>query len=462
MPAMTDALAWADAHAEQFLADLKRLIDIPSVSASPAHADDRRRCAEELGGQLARAGLHVETLNADRPDEAPVLFAQGDHSPDRPTVLIYGHYDVVGVSGAHRWRHDPFDGQIDGAFITGRGATDDKGQLLTAVKAIEAIHAVADMPPVNVKLLIEGEEEVSSAAVARLLAREEIAAKLACDVVAISDGTWFDDETPTICSGVRGLCECRIEIAGPARPLHSGVYGGAVANPATVLVEMLGCLRDANGTIAIPGFADAIAPVDPAERAALRALPFDEERFRHRIGVRALERSGDISALERTTMHPAMDIVAIAGGSPEENANNIIPMRADAVVGFRLVPHQRTEQIQECVAAHLKAICPPSVEMHLTFLCGGDPYAIDAEEPMLAAAREAVAETFGRAPILLRSGGSIPIVPLLNRALNAPVVMCDLGLPDDHEHSDNERFALGQFSGGIEMYIRLLHLWGTP
>lgn len=452
--AIDAALAYAQEHQERFLGDLKRLVEIPSISALESHRPDLARCAEALVQTLSSAGLsQARILNPN--DGAPLVYGEWTGAPGQPTILIYGHYDVVVAENEASWKTRPFEAVVRDGCIWGRGTTDDKGQLLTSVKAVEALLRTERRLPVNVKFLFEGEEETDSATLGRALANPEIARQLACDAVCVSDGAWYKPDMPTMGSGVRGICEFQIDVKGPPQQLHSGAYGGAVPNPVSVLVEMLGKLWDADCRILLPGFYDKVVPISEADRKELSRLPFDEGEFKREVGVTALRGEKGYTPRERTWCRPAMDIVGIWGGYTGEGPKSAIPTSAHAKVSIRLVSNQDSEEIGKVVVRYFREVCPAGIEHAITFFCLGDPYLTRLDDPMLVPARRAMAETFGKEPTAVRTGGSLPIVPVLHRTLKAPIILCDLGLPEDGEHSENEHFPLVQFTKGIEMYIRL-------
>lgn len=451
------ALAYSAENQNRFLHDLQQLISIPSISALEAHRGDLHRCADVLVGQLAAAGLSSRILNPT--DGVPLVYGEWLGVPGEPTLLIYGHYDVVVAENPDLWETKPFEAVVKDGCVWGRGTTDDKGQLLTSVKAVESLLHTDKSLPVNVKFLFEGEEETDSATLAKALAKPEIVGQLACDAVCVSDGAWYKADMPTMGSGVRGICEFQLDLKGPPQQLHSGAYGGAVPNPVSVLTEMLGKLWDADGRILLPGFYDKVVPITDADRKELARLPFDEEEFKREVGVSALRGEKGYTPRERTWCRPAMDIVGISGGYTGEGPKSAIPTSSFAKVSIRLVANQDSEEIGRVVERYFREICPPGVELAITFFCCGDPYLTRLDDPMLGPARRAMTETFGREPTAVRTGGSLPIVPVLHRNLKAPIILCDLGLPDDGEHSENEHFPLVQLAKGIEMYIRLFHAY---
>lgn len=452
------ALAYLAKNKDRFLEDLKVILNIPSISGLDSHKGDVLHCALCLVDELKTSGLtHARILNPDQ--GVPIVYGEWLGAPGQPTLLVYGHYDVVGVEDESGWRTKPFGAVVRDGCIWGRGTTDDKGQFFTSVKAVQSIVQAEKRLPVNVKFILEGEEETSSETLEKALGRPENLKQLACDAIVISDGSWYLPGMPTMCAGVRGICEFELNIKGPLQPLHSGVYGGAVANPVSILLQMLGKLWDKNGRILLPGFYDNVVPVSDKDRTELERLPFDEGEYKKQAGVKNLYGEIGYTPLERTWCRPAMDVVGVWGGYMGEGPKSAIPTSAGAKVSIRLVADQNAKEIERMVEHYFREICPPGIELSIKFFCGGDPYLTRVDDPMLTPARNAIRETFGREPCMVRTGGSIPIMPVLHRNLKAPVVMCDLGLPTDNEHSDNEHYPLEQFFKGIEMYIRLFYAY---
>lgn len=450
------ALAYLKKNKDRFLEDLKELVRIPSIFSLPEHRNDVRRCAEALQGQLRRVGLQdVSLLNAGHEDGAPLVYAEWTKKPGAPTLLIYGHYDVVAVENKTLWDSDPFDIVVKDGHVYGRGADDDKGQILTSIKAAEAWLKTSGELPLNVKFLFEGEEEESSTALEHALSDTETLKKLTCDVVLISDGQWFAKDMPTVCSGVRGICEFEVNITGPKSELHSGIYGGAVANPISVLAQMLGKMWDEKRRIAIDGFYDDLVEIGKEEKAGFKRLPFSEDEYKTTIGMKALYGEEGFTTLERLFGRPAMDIVGIWGGYTGVGPKSAIPTSAGAKVSIRLAPWQKAKKIECLVRNYLEKVCPPAVGMDIKFFTLGDPYLVREDEPKLKTAFRAIKATFGKQPTMVRIGASIPIMPLLHEKLKAPIIMCDLGHPTDNIHSANERLPLAQFYKGMEMYVRL-------
>lgn len=455
---LDSAIGYLGSNKEVFLKDLKKIISIPSISSLAEYRTDVRKCAEEIMEQIRRAGFpDIQILNKDSKSEAPIVYASWDKAPGKPTIIIYGHYDVVNAENKHLWKSEPFEATVKDGIIIGRGVSDDKGQILSSLKACESVLKADGKFPLNVKLLYEGEEELDSAALERVLTNDEIVKKLSCDAVFISDGAWLQDDVPTMISGVRGICEFEIKIKGAKSEVHSGVYGGTVANPLNVMVELLEKLWDSDLKVKLPGFYDDVIPVSAADRKEISGLPFNEAEYCKAIGVKGLRGEQGYSPLERVMCRPCMDMVGMWGGHTGVGPRSVIPTEAHAKVSMRLVANQDPHKIAVLIEQYLKKVCPDAVDMEIEFFSFGKPYLVKQDEPMLKHGRRAMEEAFGRKPILARCGASIPIVPVLNKRLGVPVVMCDLGPGNDNAHGYNENFPLDHFYKGIEMYIRLFY-----
>lgn len=459
---MDAPIAYLNKNKDVFLEDLKELINIPSVSGASQHRADMHKCADVIVSQLKKAGLgDARVLESTRNTDAPLVYASSCAHPDKPTVLIYGHYDVVAVENKLLWETEPFQATVKDGYVFGRGSSDDKGQFSTSIKAVESLLKSEGALPINIKFILEGEEETSSNILEAALADDAIVKLLSNNAIFISDGPWFAEDVPTIMSGVRGICDLEINIKGPKLELHSGLYGGAVANPVNVLVEMLSTLWDRDGRISIPGFYDSVLPSTAEEQENIQKLPFDAAKYMDEIGVPALRGEKGFSAMEHIMCRPSLDIIGIWGGFAGVGPKSAIPPTAGAKVSVRLVADQDEKEVQGMIRRHLESICPPAASMELKFFSGGNPYLLRSDEPMIGPAREALKQVFGKEPVFVRCGGSLPIVTMLNQKLNSPIIMCDIGFPSDNVHSNNEKFLIDQFMKGIEMYIRLFSLMGS-
>lgn len=427
------------------LEELKQFIRIPSVSSSTKHKPDMRKAAEWLADALRQAGLeHVQVYETAG---HPVVYGDWLHAEGKPTALIYGHYDVQPVEPLDEWSTPPFEPVIIDDILYGRGATDDKGQLYTQIKAIEALLKTKGTLPVNVKFCVEGEEEIASPNLAPFL--EQNLELLAADLIVISDGPMLDEDTPSICYGLRGIAGFELKVQGPSQDLHSGLYGGGVANPVTALVELLASMRDADGRIAIEGFYDKVHSLSEEERALFAQLPFDEKKVAESLNVPELVGEAGFSYLERTTARPTLEINGIYGGYQGEGLKPIVPATAGAKLSCRLVDEQDPDDIFDLIERHIERHKPAGVTVTMERTHRGKPYYIRPDHPYIQAAAKAYETGFGKPPVYIRSGGSIPIIEVFSRQLNVPVVMMDFGFPSDNMHSPNEHFALSCFDNGI-------------
>ena len=384
----------------------------------------------------------------------PVVTATWTRAPGAPTLLVYGHYDVQPPDPVDLWRHGPFEPVIEGENIVARGATDDKGQALALIRGISTYLEVKGKLPVNVKFLIEGEEEIGSPNLEPFI-RENLDA-LRCDAILVADCSMFGPGMPAITVGLKGLCYLEVEVIGPNRDLHSGGYGGGVENPGHVLCKLLSSLKNDQGRITIPGFYDDVIDLTAEERAALRALPFDEEAYRLDLDVPRLHGEAGFTTLERVGARPTLDINGLVSGWTGEGAKTVLPSRALGKFSMRLVANQDPKKIEALVSEHLKAICPPTVTLKVTGLHGAEPVLVSADSPHVKAASRALARAFGRDPVFIREGGSIPIVATFKKLFGVDSVLMGLGLNDDNAHSPNEKFSLDSYQKGIEAVAYLL------
>jgi len=449
---MDAALSYADAHIDAFVEDLEELLRIPSVSTDSAYDKHVRQAAEWLAARFDAAGLdHAEVVQTDG---HPIVFAEHHAGDDRPTVIVYGHYDVQPPDPLEEWDTDPFEPTRRNGTVYARGACDDKGQMFMHVTAAEALLQDGD-PPVNLKFVIEGEEETGSMAVETFI--EENADRLDGDVVLISDTAMFSEETPSIVYGLRGLAYAEITLRGPNRDLHSGNYGGAVDNPANALGRLIAGLHDDEHRIAIPGFYDDVRDLTPEERETYASLPFDEDAWRDAIGIDAVRTEGDYTTLECLSARPTLDVNGLWGGYTGEGAKTVLPARAHAKLSMRLVPDQEVHDIYDKLEAHLEATVPDTMSFTMRRLHGGDPVLVDPGAPPMQAAQRAMAEVLGTEPVFVRNGGSIPVVADFQDTLGLDSVLMGFGLDSDAIHSPNEHFGLDRFQQGIQSIIRFHH-----
>jgi acetylornithine deacetylase/succinyl-diaminopimelate desuccinylase-like protein len=459
MPADShDVLDRIDRDRDRYLAELKDYLRIPSVSADPAHRGDVRRAAGFVRDRLEAAGVGAELL--ERGDGNPLVYGEWTGAPGRPTVLFYGHYDVQPPDPLDEWRNPPFEPTVEGERLVARGATDDKGQSYCHVKAVEAILAERGTLPVNVKFLIEGEEEVGGATIEAFV-REDAGSRLACDAVVVSDSSMYAPGQPSLIYGLKGLAYLEIRVQGPDRDVHSGTYGGAVRNPANALAWIISRLRDeATGRVLIPGFYDDVRELADWEREEFAALPFDEAAYARDLGIPETAGEEGFTTRERAWARPTLDVNGLWGGYQGEGGKTIIPARAGAKVSMRLVPDQRPDEISRRATEYVREVAPPGVRVEVLDLHHAQPTLIDARGPMVEAAMAALEAEWGRRPVRVRDGGSIPIVATFADVLEVPVLLMGFGLDDDRLHSPNEKFDIPHFFGGIHTVARFLDLAG--
>lgn len=431
---------------ERFLEELKGLLRIPSISSSSAHTADMATAAEYVKNNLLQSG--VDTAEIYPTAGHPVVYAQKIIDPAKPTVLVYGHYDVQPVDPLNLWDTEPFEPTLkaDGNLY-GRGTADDKGQFFMHIKAFETL-AKTDSIPLNIKFIFEGEEEIGSPHLKPFL--QEHKDLLQADVVLVSDTSMQSLEHPSIDAGVRGLSYLQVEVTGPNRDLHSGVYGGAVANPINALAKLIAGMHDENNHITIPGFYDDVDELSPEERTQINKADYDEAAYKEDLGVKALQGEKGYTSIERTGIRPTMDVNGIWGGFTGEGAKTVLPSKAFAKISFRLVPHQSSEKITKLVQDYLQSVAPQSITIKVTPDHGGDPYVTPVDSIEYKAAEKAVDATFGKKPIPVRGGGSIPITALFESVLGASTVLLGFGLDSDNLHSPNEKYGLKNFYKGIE------------
>lgn len=443
MKALTSYL---EQNRERFLSELFEYLRIPSISSESEHKPDMERCAAWLKEALLKAGADKAELFPTAGN--PIVYGEKSVSPDAPTVLVYGHYDVMPVDPLELWNTDPFEPVIKDGKIWGRGADDDKGQGFMHVKAFEALIATGNLR-CNVKFMFEGEEEIGSGSLTAWCAEHKD--MLTADIILVSDTSLMGMDTPSITCGLRGLAFVEIEATGPNRDLHSGLYGGAVVNPVNALCKMIGSLTDdATGRITIPGFYDDVQEFSAAERAEINAAPFDEKTFAASIGIDRPRGEQGYTTIERKGIRPTLDVCGIWGGYTGEGAKTIIPSTAHAKVSMRLVAGQDFKKVTEQFVAHIEKIAPEyGVTVKCTPLHGGYPYVAPTDSAAYRACAKAMEETFGKRPVPFYSGGSIPIISTFERVLGTKSILMGFGLDTDAIHSPNENFPLENFYRGI-------------
>ncbi len=436
---------YIETHKDRFLEELFGLIRIPSISSIAAHKDDMVKAAEYWKETILKAGADKAEVMPS--DGNPVVYGEKMVDPNAPTVLIYGHYDVMPVDPIDLWDSPPFEPEIRDEIIYARGADDDKGQAFMHAKAFEFMVAT-DTLPCNVKFMIEGEEEIGSPSLGKWCAENK--EMLKADVILVSDTGMIATDIPSITTGLRGLAYWQVEVTGPNRDLHSGLFGGAVANPINVLSKMIAAMTDDKGKITIPGFYDDVLEVSAEERAMLAEAPFDEEEYKKAIDVKELSGEDGFSTSERTGIRPAFDCCGIWGGYTGEGAKTVLPSKAYAKISARLVPHQDHNKIAEQFKVHFESIAPASVKVEVTSLHGGQGYVSPIDMIAYKAAEKAYTDVYGKRPVPVRSGGSIPIISTFEEVLGIKSILMGFGLESDAIHSPNENYPLIQFFNGIK------------
>jgi len=441
----------------RLLDELKTFLRIPSVSTLPEHVPDVLRAAQFVADSMKTAGL--ENIEIIATAKHPLVYADWLHAPGKPTVLCYGHYDVQPPDPLDEWITPPFEPTVRDGNIYARGSADDKGQMYMHIKAVEALLATTGTLPVNLKFLIEGEEEVGGESVAKFVA--ENPARLKADVALVSDTELFAEGLPTLCIGLRGLIYTEIEARGPSRDLHSGMYGGAAPNAVFGLIELLSKMKDADGKIQIPGMYDDVAPPTPAERSSWEHLPFDEKEFlKNEVGATRLTGEPGYSVFERTWARPTLEVHGIAGGFTGAGAKTVIPARATAKVSMRMVPHQDPEKI---IAAYKKFVAentPAGIQTEVRVLSWGPAIMVNPDHPAIHVAAQAFRDILGKETVFIRSGGSIPIVGDFAKHLGIPTILMGFGLPDDGLHSPNEKYKVANYYAGIMTIAHFFEQYG--
>lgn len=442
---------YLNTHRQRHIDELLDWVRIPSVSAKSEHKQDTRRAAEWLIDRMLDAGL--ETAELIPTEGHPIVIGEWRGAPDAPTLLVYGHYDVQPPEPIDEWTHPPFEPEVRDGKLFGRGAVDDKGQIYLHLKAVEAHLAQRGTLPVNVVFVVEGEEEVGSPHLEAFLVENQD--RLRCDAAMISDTTMFAPGLPSITIGLRGLAYMEVRVRGPRGDLHSGSYGGAVANPANALAKIIAALHDDEGRVTIPGFYDDVRELTEGERAAIRALPFEEEELREEVGVPALGGERGFSALERLWARPTLDVNGLLSGYTGEGAKTVLPARAMAKISMRLVPDQDYREIEHKFTEHVKRIAPEGVTVEVEALHGGQPWYAEPKGGIFGAAQRALAAAFGREPVFIREGGSIPIVQSFEQTFGVPVVLIGFGLPGENAHAPNEWMSIDNYTRGAQAIAAL-------
>jgi len=448
---------FVEQNKSRLLDELKTFLRIPSVSTLPEHVPDVRRAAQFVADSMKTAGL--ENIEIIATAKHPLVYADWLHAPGKPTVLCYGHYDVQPPDPLDEWISPPFEPVVRDGNLYARGSADDKGQMYMHIKAVEALLSTSGTLPVNLKFLIEGEEEVGGESVAKFVA--ENPAKLKADVALVSDTELFAEGLPTLCIGLRGLIYTEIEARGPARDLHSGMYGGAAPNAVFGLIELLSKLKDANGKIQIPGMYDDVEPPTPAEKRSWEHLPFNEKDFlKSEVGSTQLTGEAGYSVMERTWARPTLEVHGIAGGFTGAGAKTVIPARATAKVSMRMVPKQNPEKI---IVAYKKFVAdntPAGIQTEVRVLSWGPAIMVNPDHPAIHVAASAFRDILGKETVFIRSGGSIPIVGDFAKHLGIPTILMGFGLPDDGLHSPNEKYKVANYYAGIMTIAHFFEQYG--
>ncbi|MGH9492108.1 MAG: dipeptidase [Terriglobales bacterium] len=452
------AVAYAHQNQERFLSELKDLLRIPSVSTLPEHKEDVRRAAQFVADEMKRIGL--EQVEIIPTQGHPLVYADWLHAAGKPTVLCYGHYDVQPPDPVEEWTSPPFEPTERNQNIYARGAVDDKGQMYMHLKAIESLMKTGGgCLPVNVRMIIEGEEEVGGESISRFV--REHSARLKADVALISDTELFAPDLPTLCVGLRGMVYTELEATGPMTDLHSGIYGGAAPNPMEALARIISKLKNDKGKILIPGFYDDVSKPTAAELKAWKSLPFNEQRYRKtEVGSSVLTGESGYSVLERTWARPTLEVHGMPGGFIGAGGKTVIPARAAAKISMRLVPDQRPDRIFKQYSKFVNKLVPKGIHLKIKQFSVADPIVVKTNNRFVKASTEAMREVFHKDTVYIRSGGSIPIVADFEKHLKIPSVMMGFGLPDDNLHAPNEKFHIPNFYRGIESIILFLQKVG--
>jgi acetylornithine deacetylase/succinyl-diaminopimelate desuccinylase-like protein len=450
---MQEILRFIEANHSRYLSELKDLLAIPSVSTNPGHKPDIQRCAGWVADHLK--GIGMQNVRVYPTAGHPVVYADWLGAPGAPTVLLYGHYDVQPVDPVELWTSPPFEATIRGENLYARGSADDKGQFFIHLKSIEACFKNGGKLPINMKVIIEGEEEIGSEHLETFI--KENKKLLKADVAVISDTSMFARGIPSVCYGLRGIVYMEIEVRGPNRDLHSGSFGGSVHNPIQALAEIISKLHDRNGRVTIPGFYNNVLRLTAKERAIYKKLPWNDRHYAKDLGVRGLYGEKGFTTLERLWARPTLECNGIWGGFTGEGAKTVLPAMASAKISMRLVPNQKSEKIRAVFERHVRRIAPRGVVLDVKYLHGGEAAITPLDSPGVRAAAEALRKGFGKSPLYQREGGSIPIVISFKELLGLETVRLGFGLPDENAHAPDEFISLENFFGGIRTAAHFYH-----
>jgi acetylornithine deacetylase/succinyl-diaminopimelate desuccinylase-like protein len=450
-----EPISYAQEHRTRFLVALGEFVRIPSVSTLPEHHPDLQRAADWIARRLTEAGLTARVMPSDH---HPAVYAEWMGAPERPTLLCYGHYDVQPADPLDLWTSPPFEPVQRGEDLYGRGASDDKGQVLTEVFAVESLLKAVGRLPLNVKFFVEGEEEIGSPRMIPFVKKHR--QMLRADVSLVCDGSFFAPERPALVTGLRGMLYTEVELQGANRDLHSGQFGGAAPNPVEGLARIIAGLRDRKNRVTVPRFYAAVTPPSDAERRAWDQLGFREDAYLHDLGIGEAPGEEGYGILERRWARPTLEVHGIAGGFTGPGSKTVIPARATAKISMRLVPDQRPEAVLRAFTRKVQRLTPPGLRAEVRLLGSGAPLALSPDAPAVRSAARSLEEVFHRAPVYMREGGSVPVVAEFQNVLHAVPVIMGFGLPDDNLHSPNEKFHLPNFYRGIETVIRFMRQLG--
>jgi acetylornithine deacetylase/succinyl-diaminopimelate desuccinylase-like protein len=454
---LDEVLDYIEKNQGNYIEELKELLRIPSISTSVSNKDDVEKAAGFVAGKLKSAG--ISRVEIFKTEGHPIVYGEWLGAPGKPTVLIYGHYDVQPADPLELWNSPPFEPVVKDGKIWARGATDDKGQMFMHIKSVEAFFKTTGSLPLNVKFIIEGEEEIGSENLSRFIKHNTDLLK--CDAVLISDTALYGKGIPTLTYGLRGLCYMEVEVTGPDHDLHSGSFGGAVGNPVNILAQMIARLQDKSGKIKIPHFYDDVAKITKKEKSNFKALKFSDKSFAKEVGVKKLQGEKNFSTLERLWVRPTLDCNGIIGGYTAPGAKTVLPSKATAKISMRLVPHQDPKKIARLFTKFVNQIAPPSVKIKIRNLHGAYPVVTSLDETATIAAAKAMQKAFGKKTVFMREGGSIPIVTDFSKTLKAPVVLMGMGLNSENLHSPNEHFDLNHFRLGVISSANFMSEFGS-
>lgn len=443
------AVEYIESHREEYLEELKEFLRIPSISTKNDHKPDIERAAVWIAAKLRSAGM--ATVEIVRTQLHPLVYAESAQRPGRATILLYGHYDVQPPEPLDLWTSPPFEPTVRNGNLYARGSADDKGQLHLHVKALEALQKTDGELPLNVKVIVEGEEEIGGRSLWEFLIENRL--RLKADALVLSDTSMLARGVPSITYGLRGLNYYQVEVTGPSQDLHSGVFGGAVPNPITILAGTIAKLHDKRSRVSVPGFYEMVEKMSASEREAIKALPWNEQEFRKTVGSRELCGEEGFSTLERLWCRPTLELNGIWGGYSAEGAKTVIPSKAYAKLSTRLVPRQDPEKIARLVEGRIRRLLPKSVTCDFKVLSTGRPWLTDSRDPLLQKAASALQRGFGKRAVFIREGGSIPLVEQIDRMFKIPCVLLGFGLPDENAHAPNEFISLDNYFGGMKSAV---------